>query len=159
MISDATKEAWLANQKVNLVLVNHLSSEMLTAGTPGGGYTVAQHLAHIVEATKYWGTRFDQSLTTLPDLYFDENEETGDFKAITDLAIIKEILIETLDKALESAKNTATMAGSPHPTADAYLIHMIVHDAHHRGQILLALKTSGHALPDENVFWSPWRGG
>ncbi|MEM6431914.1 MAG: DinB family protein [Deinococcota bacterium] len=36
-------------------------------------------------------------------------------------------------------------------------MHMMVHDAHHRGQILLALKTSGHTLPDEGSFWMPWK--
>ena len=159
MISEATKEAWLANQKVTLVLINHLNKEMLAASTPGGGYTVAQHFAHIVESTKYWGSRFDRSLEKLPDLYWDYNEETYDFKAETDLSKIKDVLRETVQKALQSSKNTTDMADSPHPTTDAYLIHMMVHDAHHRGQIMLALKTNGHALPDENEFWSPWRGG
>jgi uncharacterized damage-inducible protein DinB len=32
---------------------------------------------------------------------------------------------------------------------------MIIHDAHHRGQILLALKTAGHPLPNEDIFWNP----
>ena len=46
----------------------------------------------------------------------------------------------------------------PHSSADAYLIHMMVHDAHHRGQILLAPKTSGYSLPNEDAMWGPWRG-
>lgn len=159
MINDTTKEGWLANQKVNLVLVNHLTQSMLEAGTPGGGYTVAQHLAHIVGVSKYWGSLIDSSLNNLPDLYFDFDSETQDFKAESDLGKIKSVMVQTLEKTLESAQTTNSMSDSPHPTADTYLIHMLVHDAHHRGQILLALKTSGHALPDENALWSPWRGG
>lgn len=46
----------------------------------------------------------------------------------------------------------------PHASADAYLMHMMLHDAHHRGQILLALKSAGHPLPDEDAMWGPWRG-
>jgi uncharacterized damage-inducible protein DinB len=34
---------------------------------------------------------------------------------------------------------------------------MTMHDAHHRGQILLALKSEGFPLPDENKLWSPLR--
>lgn len=46
----------------------------------------------------------------------------------------------------------------PHASADADLMHMMIHGAHHRGQIRLALKTAGHPLPDEDAMWGPWRG-
>jgi uncharacterized damage-inducible protein DinB len=35
---------------------------------------------------------------------------------------------------------------------------MRVHDAHHHGQMLLALKANGHLLPAEEGMWVPWRG-
>jgi uncharacterized damage-inducible protein DinB len=161
MTSPSIKEAWQANIRVNGVLLEHLTPEMLDARTPGGGYTVAQHLAHMTQVIKYWGWQRDASFDDLPDLYYDYEPETQDFKAETDLARVQAAMTQTWAKALE-APDAADSPGEAlevaHPTKDAYLIHMMVHDAHHRGQILLALKTAGHSLPDEDAMWGPWRG-
>lgn len=128
---------------------------MLAAVTPGGGYTVAQHLAHIVEATKYWGAQFDEPrLEPLPDLY-DPLAEV--FVPGTDLARIAEVMAQTYGAALEAAEAAEDLGRSPHASVDAHLIHTMVHDAHHRGQILLALKTSGRPLPDEGSLWGTWK--
>ena len=133
---------------------------MLEARTPGGGYSVAQHLAHIIGVTKYRGVQLNEGLETLPDLFTLRDglneEEPQAFVPETDLARIKDVLAQTataVQKAV-AERNTGT---SPYPSADAYLIHMMVHDAHHRGQILLALKTSGYSLPDEDAMWQPWK--
>jgi uncharacterized damage-inducible protein DinB len=143
------------------VLLEHLGPDMLDAQTPGGGYTVAQHLAHMTQVIKYWGSLRDAGFADLPDLYFDYNPETQDFKAETDLGKVQAAMTQTWAQALEApdvAEPSGESVEPPHPTTDAYLLHMMVHDAHHRGQILLALKTAGHPLPDEDLMWGPWRG-
>ena len=161
---NSVQTAWQANLKVNTVLVNHLTPEMLDARTPGGGYSVALHLAHLVGTTKYWGSRLDEArLGGLPNLYtmredLDENDIEA-FVAETELTRIRQVLIETAAAAQEAAAEApAGFTGTlPHASPDALLIHMMVHDAHHRGQMLLALKTSGHPLPDEDAMWVPWK--
>ena len=40
MVSESVKKAWQANGKVNAVLLEHLTPEMLSARMPGGGYTL-----------------------------------------------------------------------------------------------------------------------
>ncbi len=157
---DAVQTAWQANLKVNQILLEHLTPEMLNARTPGGGYSAAQHLAHIVGVTKYRGAKLDSRLETLPDLFtiregFDE-EDTEAFVPETDLARIKNVLAQTAT-AVQKAVAEGGTGTSPYPSADTYLIHMMVHDAHHRGQVLLALKTSGYSLPDEDAMWRPWK--
>lgn len=151
-INASVQTAWDRNLEVNRALIHHLTAEMLAAQTPGGGYSVAQHLSHIVGVVKFWGTLLDPArLSALPDLPSAEGPET-------DPTHILEVLEATAEAALAAAE--ARPQGSdelPHADADAYLIHMIAHDAHHRGQVLLALKTSGHPLPDEEGLWSPWR--
>jgi uncharacterized damage-inducible protein DinB len=157
------KEAWRANIKVNSALLEHLTPEMLGAQTPGGGDTVAQHLAHITGTVKYWGCQLDEArLGSLADLY-DKNaydKDAATFIAETDLTRIREVMTETARTALEavSDKPEGDKGDLPHSSAQGFLVHMMVHDAHHRGQILLALKTSGHPLPDEDLLWGPWRG-
>lgn len=50
MLRNSVQNAWDANLEVNLVLL-----KMLKVRTPGGGYSVAQHLAHLVGTTKSGG--------------------------------------------------------------------------------------------------------
>ena len=157
MVSDSVKEAWQANGRVNNVLLEHLTSDMVAAQTPGGGWSVAQHIAEIVATPKHFGIRFDKAgLEPLPDLYDPEAEG---FVAETDLGRIRKVARQTADAVLEAAETAENKGELPHSSLDAYLIHMMVHDAHHRGQILLALKTNGYDLPDENSMWLPWKDG
>ena len=150
--------AWNTNNAVNAVLLEHLTQDMLEAGTPGGGYSVAQHLAHMVECTKGWGMQLEESkLKTLPDLYSNYDTDTGNFDAEMNLERIKTVMTQTKNAVLETAKNAVGKGNLPHSSPAQFLMHMAMHDAHHRGQILLALKTNGFALPDENSLWIPLR--
>ncbi len=136
---------------------------MLDACTPGGGYTAAQHLSHLVGSVKYWGSKLDDAhLGGLPDLTVHKNPSENDpdaFVPETDLKRIRAVFVETAEAARDAVKNAPEgFTGElPHASTDAFLIHMMVHDAHHRGQLLLALKTSGYALPDEDSRWTPWK--
>jgi len=152
----SVQRAWSRNLAVNRVLLEHLTPEMLAATTPGGGFTVAEHLAHMVGVVRHWGLRLGpEHLASIPDL---AEEKDGYWTIETDLDRIRSIHERTAAAAVAAAVGHPDgSADSPHADGDAYLIHMLVHDAHHRGQILLALKTGGHALPDEELMWVPWR--
>jgi uncharacterized damage-inducible protein DinB len=150
--------AWKANDEINAVLLAHLTSAMLEARTPGAGYTVAQHLAHMVECTKGWGMELEPSrLKDVPDLYSNYDPNTGMFDAEMNLERIQTVMTQTRDALLETAQSATGTGNLPHATVGKFLVHMLAHDAHHRGQILLALKTNGHALPDDAALWLPWR--
>ena len=163
-VSPAVRHAWGANARVNDVLLAHLTPEMLGAQTPGGGYTVARHLAHILNTVQYWGSLRDKRFGELPSPVREYDEATGRVEVETDLSRLLDIKRQTETTALAVAEAEPDGAAlppgdpeSPHATPDAYLIHMMVHDAHHRGQVLLALKTNGHGLPDEQSVWGPWK--
>ncbi len=156
---EATKLAWASNQSVNDVLLDHLTDpEMMRAKTPGGGYTVAQHLAHMVEVLVSWTSQFEPSVLSLPELYSDWNEAAPqDFTAETDVDRVRDVMAQA-HRAAWAAAQAATSTGSlPHASIPQYLIHMMIHDAHHRGQIVLALKTNGFPLPDDGALWAPLR--
>ncbi|MEZ4630684.1 MAG: DinB family protein [Deinococcales bacterium] len=154
MLSDGVKEAWQINSRINKVIIDHLSPEMVHARTPGGGWSVAQHLAEIVMTPKHFGSKFNASLAKLPNLYEDNPD---DFIAETDLNRIREVTAQTAEAVLAAAETAQSKGDLPHNSLDAYLIHMMVHDAHHRGQLLLALKTNGFPLPSEDLMWKPWK--
>ena len=159
-MADDVAEAWRANTRVNRELLNHLTEEMLGAQTPGGGYSVAQHLAHMTEVMKSWGSKLDEQLDELPDLYSDYDAAADTFVAEENLERIRDTMTKTEEALLRAVqeKPEGEKGTLPHTSTGAFLIHMMVHDAHHRGQILLALKTSEHPLPDEDRLWGPWRG-
>ena len=157
MLSPSVKEAWQINTRINKSVLEHLTPEMVAAQTPGGGFTVAQHIAEIVSTPKYWGTKFDEaSLGPLPVLY---DEEAEGFVAETDLERIKKVSQQTAAAVLEAAEAAEDKGDLPHASVDIYLIHMMIHDAHHRGQLFLALKNAGHPLPDDDLVWLPWKEG
>lgn len=160
-LDDAVTAAWRRNWDVNAALLDRLEPEMLGARSPGGGPSVAQLLVHMVETTKFWGDRLDPvGLAALPDLYHGEPEsgEPGALEPETDVARIRTVWGRVVEAALTAAiEHPEGAADSPHADGAAFLVHMMVHDAHHRGQILLALKVAGHALPDEEALWGPWR--
>lgn len=96
MTKDTVESAWQTNLKVNLVLLDHLTPEMLSARTPGDGYSVAQHLVHLVGTTKYWGSQLDDArLGKLPNLFtFRDDVDEEDLEAFvaeTDLVRIREV--------------------------------------------------------------------
>lgn len=153
-VSTHVKEAWKINESVNTVLLEHLSPDMLYLQTPGGGRNVLQQLAHMTEARKFWGTRLDKSIGELPDLDVIGRDDSG---AETRLDRIKEVMKETSRKLLESADHADSKGDLPFSSVEVFLIYIVSHDAHHRGQLSLALKTAGFSLPDEGALWGLWR--
>ncbi|TDE86922.1 DinB family protein [Deinococcus sp. S9] len=146
-----------ANSRVNDVLCAHLTPEMMRARTPGGGMTVAQHLAHMAGVTQEWLSLLDEGAASpLPILY--EGTLWDTFTAQEDPARAAEVLREVWAAAFETAANAGGTGKLSHPSPAQFLLHMLTHDAHHRGQVLLALKVNGFPLPDEEALWGPLRG-
>jgi uncharacterized damage-inducible protein DinB len=142
-IHKSVKEAWQTNARINQSLLDHLTPEMLQAKTPGSGLTVDEHLVEILYNPKYFGLKFaPEMLESLPNLHEMDGDE---FIAESDLSKFREAAPNIAQNILEAA-DTATNKGSlPHTDLDIYLIHMMVHDAHHRGQ------------PNDKLIWLPWR--
>jgi uncharacterized damage-inducible protein DinB len=143
--------AWNANTAINDVLLEHLTPAMLNAVTPAGGQTVAQHLTHMVDCLKYWAGELEVgAANNLPDI------STVPLEAGSDLSHIQSVMKETYDAVFATALSAKDKGNLPHATVGKFLMYTVAHDSHHRGQILLALKWNGYALPNEAAMWSPW---
>lgn len=157
MLSPSVKEAWEINTRINRSVLEHLTQEMIEVKTPGGGFSVAEHILEVVGTPKYFGVKFAEAkLAALPDLYEVKDEK---YIAETNLDRIRDVAQQTADAVLEAAQAANNKGDLPHANLDVYLIHMMVHDAHHRGQLFLALKNAGYPLPDDDLVWLPWKEG
>jgi uncharacterized damage-inducible protein DinB len=152
-LAEALTVAARSNAAVNDLLAAHLSSrEMLDARTPGGGFTVAEHLAHLAGTNKSWLAQLSAGAAGgLPDLYDPERQ-----LAERDPARVRAVLAQTSAAVLETVVTAPDRGNLPHVSLAKFLIYLLVHDAHHRGQILLALKAGGLPLPHDDAMWGPW---
>jgi len=90
----------------------------------------------------------------LPSLQKIEKEKPITKKVILDAFEKSTAAISTvLTKGFETGK---IRGFKPH--AQAFLGYMIAHEAHHRGQIIIALKENGH-LPDKKILYGLWEWG
>lgn len=154
VISEAVKEAWQINTGMNKILLEYLTAEMLALRMPNNDWSVAGYLAHLVAGKKWWLTHLNKEAAGyLPDLH---EETAGKMVVETDLARIKGVFEQTSKVILESAEKASDKGKLPYPSIDVYLIQDMIHDGHHRGQILLLLRSAGHTPPTDDDFWGGW---
>jgi uncharacterized damage-inducible protein DinB len=154
VISEGVREAWHINEGMNKVLLEYLTPEMLTVQTPSKDWTVAGYLAHLAVSKKWWGKHLNEEHGAhLPSLY---TETEGGWIASTDLSQIKDVFEQTSKTILETVENATDKGKLPYPSIDVYLIQQMIHDGHHRGQVLLALRSAGYTPPNDDDFWGGW---
>jgi uncharacterized damage-inducible protein DinB len=153
-ISQSVIEAWHINEGMNKILLEYLTPEMLEVQTPSKDWSVAGYLSHLAVSKKWWGSHLgEDQVANLPNLY---QETAGNIVAEKNLARIKDVFEQTSKTILEIAENATDKGKLPYPSIDVYLIQQMIHDGHHRGQILLLLKSAGFTPPNDDDFWGGW---
>lgn len=147
-------ETWEINNRIGLYVLNAIPAEFLTDVSASKGRSVGEQFAHIHNVRLMWlkqaaAPEIFQAQTKI------EKEKASDKKLLgasleSSGAAVKELFRSSL------ANGGKIKGFKPHATA--FLGYLISHESHHRSQIILTLKQTGHAL-DKKILFGIWEWG
>lgn len=156
-------EAFERNARVNRAVLETLDMALLDVEDGVGGFSIGQHLADVVSFRRSWlSTVSPEHAQRVPDP-IDMNAPTwlaassiAELQASFDAgdAAVREAVLDALRDG-----RRFTGAYTSHPAQ--LMLHCIVHDAHHRGQIMALLRQAGRSDEErerlEEATWPIWR--
>jgi uncharacterized damage-inducible protein DinB len=146
-------EAWVIHNRINLYLLDAIEAEHLTDASASKGRNVGEQFAHLHNVRLMWLKQASPELIGV--LKKIEKEDACD----------KSSLRQSMDDSGQAvglllakgiAEGGKIKGFKPH--AAAFLGYIISHESHHRGQIALSLKQSGHPL-SKRISFGLWEWG
>jgi uncharacterized damage-inducible protein DinB len=144
-------ETWYINHRINIYLLDSIDEAALNDQLSSKGRNVGEQFAHMHNVRLMW------LKVSAPDKMEGlEKIEKGNI-AKPGLMNALEASAKAIGELLEKGGAEGKIKGfKPHPTA--FLGYMLAHEAHHRSQIIIALKQSGHRV-DQKVAYGIWEWG
>jgi uncharacterized damage-inducible protein DinB len=144
-------ETWQIHNRINLYLLENIDEAGLQDISASKGRNVGEQFAHIHNVRLMWlkvaAPELLEGLTKI---------ETGTItKGLlsTELENSSRAIVSLFEK---SGPESKIKGFKPHATA--FLGYLVSHESHHRGQIMLALKQSGHMV-DQKTQYGIWEWG
>lgn len=145
-------ETWEIHNRINLFLLDALKDEHLTDISASKGRNVGQQFAHIHHVRLMWFKASNPDLLK-NQVKFESDSATTKKKLSAALTKSSKAVIALLQAGFEKG---SIKGFKPHPAA--FLGYLLSHESHHRGQIILSLKQSGHMI-DQKVQYGIWEWG
>jgi uncharacterized damage-inducible protein DinB len=145
-------ETWEIHNRINLYLLKSLEEAWLADIASSKGRTVGEHFAHMHNVRLMWLKAAGSEL--LKGLNKIEKEPTLTKSLLTrEIQASAKAIFDVLKTGISEKK---IKGFKPHPAA--FSGYLISHESHHRGQIMLCLKQSGHTA-DKKVAYGLWEWG
>ena len=153
---DELVEAWRTNNRINLFLIDKISTAGLKRSLSSrGGRDVARQFAHLHDVRIYHLEKRAKDIATGLTKFQSKGAPT----VTPSKAQLKKALTAS-GRAIETFLEDV-LAGTPKRKGFkkgifTTLSYFIAHESHHRGSILLTLKEAGHSLDqdDRYAIWS-----
>jgi uncharacterized damage-inducible protein DinB len=142
-------ETWQISNRVDLLLLDHLTPEGLLVSLSTRGRNVYEQLVHLHTVRLQWLDVMGQKTAALPS---PGKSAPPDINTLRTILGSSSKAIEELISA--SWENGGRLKGFKRGIIP-FIGYLIAHEAHHRGNILLTLKQSSIKLPDA-LKWGIW---
>jgi uncharacterized damage-inducible protein DinB len=143
---------WEINNRINLYLLEAIDEAHLEDMLSSKGRNVGSQFAHIHNVRLMW------LKVAAPQLFAQQTKiekETGVTKQLlaTQLTTSGAAISQLIEQGMEDGK---IKGFKPHPSGFAG--YMLAHEAHHRSQVIIALKQCGHPV-DKKITYGLWEWG
>jgi uncharacterized damage-inducible protein DinB len=153
-IAEEIGEVWRVHDQINFYLLNEVPENgfaavtLLKGGVPSSGRNVARVFAHMhAVRVSHVGREFLKGIPRFETGATPRREELIEAFQASGVAVEKRLM-----------QLTERRVRIKHRPGLALLGYLMTHEAHHRGQILLALKQSAVRMPEHARFgiWEHW---
>ncbi len=149
-------ETWRTNNRVNLFLIDRIDDEgMKCTLSKRGGRNVVRQFAHL-HTVRIWHLENRRAKDLVEGLTRYETYDEPEREALKESFVASGEAVETfLEQCVTGVGNRRCFKKGPIATVG----YFVAHESHHRGNILLTLKQSGHGLDQKarHAIWN-WDG-
>lgn len=146
-MSNELVETWNIHDRINRYLLAAVPEDALAGVSASKGRTVAEQFAHIHNVRLMWLKE------AAPDLLAGLAKfEKGETLTVENLAAALEASGAAIAQLIADRQADGARVKGFKPHLTAFVGYLVSHESHHRGQIVMTLKQSGHPVDKKTAF-------